>query len=287
MIRIVSWNISKRKKPWQELARMADEGKADVALLQEAGNPPDDVHLRFENEEFWKRCLRDDDPIYDRWCMAVQLSDRVELEWFRSIPPVSELGERKLGVSGIGTLAAARVAPRGRPDEAFIAVSMYARWIKPHPSTETSWSVGASDVSAHRILSDLSAFIGHENPSRHRILAAGDLNMFYGATGRSLSLPTREKTVWDRMAALGLEFLGPQAPNGRQSSGPQPDVPFDTKNVPTWVQNGHRPEEANRQLDYAIASRGFHERVQVRALNEVDEWGSSDHCRLLMEVSTG
>ena len=217
----------------------------------------------------------------------MQLSDRVDVEWFRAVPPISQLGEHDIGISGIGTIAAAKVTPRGRPeDEAFIAVSMYARYIKPHPSTGTSWSVGAPDVSAHRILSDISAFIGHEDPSRHRILAAGDLNMIYGATGRTLALPERERAFWDRMAALGLEFLGPQAPDGWQPATPQPDVPPDTKNVPTWVRNGRNPEEANRQFDYAIASRGFHERVTVRALNRADEWGPSDHCRLLIEVDT-
>ena len=36
--------------------------------------------------------------------------------------------------------------------------------------------------------------------------------MFYGAIGSRLSLPKRDRTVWDRMQALGLEFLGPQAP---------------------------------------------------------------------------
>ena len=30
---------------------------------------------------------------------------------------------------------------------------------------------------AHRIMSDLSAFIGHRDPATHRILAAGDLNL--------------------------------------------------------------------------------------------------------------
>ena len=39
--------------------------------------------------------------------------------------------------------------------------------------------------------------------------------MFYGATGRGLSLPERERTVWDRFETLGPELLGPQAPNGR------------------------------------------------------------------------
>jgi len=97
----------------------------------------------------------------------------------------------------------------------------------------------------------------------------------------------RERTVWERMSALGLEFLGPQAPGGRSSAAPQPDVPADTGNVPTYYTNRQSPAEANRQLDYAFASRGFHEKVKVRALNEVEEWGASDHCRLLIEVGVG
>ena len=289
MIRVVSWNISKRKDPWHELVKMARQDDADVALLQEAGDPPPDLAhpLTHGEEDFWRGHEYEGGAIYDRWCVVVQLSDRVDIEWFRAVPPISEPGEQDIGVSGIGTIAAARVTPHGWPrDEAFIAVSMYARWMKPHRTTSTPWRVGASDVSAHRVLSDLSAFIGHENPSRHRILAAGDLNMIYGATGNSLSLPRREKTVWDRIAALGLEFLGPQAPDGWQPSARQPDVPPNTKNVPTWLQPGRNPETANRQLDYAIASRGFHERVNVRALNRADEWGPSDHCRLMIEVTT-
>lgn len=289
MIRVVSWNIARRSEPWCELAEMGRKGDADIALLQEAGAPPGDlVHpVRYEADDYWKNELYDGDPIYDRWCRVVQLSDRVDVEWFRPVPPISEPKEHEIGTSGIGTIAAARVTPRGLSrDEAFIAVSMYARWMKPHPSTGSSWGTGASDVSAHRILSDISAFIGHRNPARQRILAAGDLNMFYGATGRSLSLPVREKTVWDRMTALGLEFLGPQGPDGGRLATDHPDVPPDTGNVSTHAgRNG--PKDADRQLDYAIASGGFHERIRVRALNGVDEWGSSDHCRLLIEIAAG
>ena len=62
--------------------------------------------------------------------------------------------------------------------------------------------------------------------------------------------------------------------------------PLNTWNVPTWVQSGHSPGKANGRFDYAIASRGFHERVMVCALNQEDEWGPSDHCRLLIEVET-
>ena len=124
-------------------------------------------------------------------------------------------------------------------------------------------------------------------PRRHRILAAGDLNMFYGATGHELSLLERERTVWARFDALGMEFMGPQSPNGRKSATPQPDVPPDTKNVPTFHIIGQSPADADRQLDYAFASRGFHKGVKVHALNGVDEWGASDHCRLLIDLAVG
>ena len=43
MINVVSWNIGKHKAPWRELVRMAGDGDADVALVQEAGSPPGDM----------------------------------------------------------------------------------------------------------------------------------------------------------------------------------------------------------------------------------------------------
>ena len=283
MIKVVSWNIAKRTEPWRELAKMARNGEADVALLQEAGSPPGDLVdlISYEDDVFWNRGL------YDRWPLVVRLSDRVEVERFRQVPPViGGVGERDIGASGIGTMAAARVAPHDRPQETFVAVSIYASWINTHPTVGKRPGI-VSDVSAHRILSDLSTFIDDDPTwaTEHRILAAGDLNMFYGATGRGLSMPERERTVWDRFAALGLEFLGPQAPNGRLAASPQPDVPADTGNVPTYFTPRQRsPEKADRQLDYAFASRGFHERVKVRAMNGIEEWGPSDHCRILIEI---
>ena len=110
--------------------------------------------------------------------------------------------------------------------------------------------------------------------------------MCYGATGGTLSLPARDRTVWARMQALGLECLGPQAPHGRRAASAPTDVPSATKNVPTAYYARSGPDTAVNQLDYAFASRGFHERVSVRAMNDVEEWGPSDHCRLVMEVMT-
>ena len=46
----------------------------------------------------------------------------------------------------------------------------------------------------------------------------------------------------------------------------------------------HKKTPRGNQLDYVFASRGFHERVRVRALNAPRDWGPSDHCRLVIEV---
>ena len=290
-ITVVSWNVDKRQAPWRQLLTM----DADVALLQETGRPPADVASSVDtgptdhwdshawNSRWYEGRFK---RLYDRWPMVVKLSDRVEIEWFRQVSPISEVREDEIAVSGIGTIAVARVIPRGMDVVPFVAVSMYARWMRPHPSTHSSWTAGYADASAHRIISDLSAFIGSTDPATHRILAAGDLNTIYGATDDNrLALPARDRTITDRMNALGLEFLGPRAPAGRRASPTPEGLPRDTQNVPTYHTTRESPATAQNQLDYAFASRGFHESVEVRALNSIDEWGTSDHCRLLIQVS--
>ncbi len=278
MTRVVCWNINAQLKPWQELFRM----NADVALLQEVKaiprELPEDVAIPPNSSgEPWEADL------YDRWPLVVKLSNRVEVEWFRRVLPISETGANEMAVSGIGTIAAARVLPE--EGEALVAISMYARWIRPHVSTRSSWKVGYADGSAHRIISDLSAFIGHTDLTRHRILAAGDLNTMFGVTEENpLADPLRDQTIFDRMIALGLEFMGPEYPNGRQAETPIKGMPKDSGSVPTYRKVGESPKTANTQLDYVFASRGFHKTIRTRALNGVDEWGSSDHCRLLIEV---
>ena len=274
--KIVSWNIARRRKPWRQLLQM----DADVALLQEAGRIPEDVS---ESIEVGGDELRDSDS-YDRFPMIARLSDRVSVEWFNPVDPTGELGSGDFTVSDIGTIAAARIVPDDSPP--FMVFSMYARWERPHPSTASKWFAGYSDGSAHRIVSDLSTFIGSEDPSTHRILAAGDLNQIYGATDDNRNaLPARDRSVMDRLEALGLEFLGPQHPAGRLADPTPEGLPPDTRNVPIWHSTADSPATARIQLDYVFASRGFHGDVSVRAMNSVEEWGASDHCRLLIEVA--
>ncbi|MDE2687009.1 MAG: hypothetical protein OXI16_05850 [Chloroflexota bacterium] len=286
MTKIVCWNINKKQAPWRELVKMADAGDADVALLQEAGNPPWDIETDVDTgpseswdsrvwnadyEKLWgKEKLRERwgrAGLYDRWCKVVKLSNRVEVEWFKQISPISGVANDEIAVSGIGTIAAACVTPKVPQDgEPFIVVSMYARWLRWHPTVKSPWSVGTSDGSAHRIL------------------AAGDLNMIYNP-GDPEWIRSRDNSVWTRMNAMGLEFMGPCYPNGRKAFNQRDWLAPNSLNVPTYYTVGEKTAEAaSQQLDYAFASRGFHKSVRVRAMNEVDEWGPSDHCRLLIEV---
>lgn len=280
MVKVVCWNIASRIAPWHTLVKMAEQGDADVALLQEAGHVPGDLIGKFKVDDkvFWH-------PLgFKHLPLVVPLADNVTVVPYRQVPVLQILPEDAIGVSDIGTIAAAKVAPVDKPDEAFIVVSMYARWLQVHPSTGSKWI--ASAHSAHRIISDLAVFIGNTDTSKHRILATGDLNMFFGSIGEGEEW---ERSVWSRMQDIGLEFMGPQLPHGGNPPAPgvkMVDVPPDSKNLPTYYTPKQKvPEKADRQLDYAFASSGFHEQVTVRALNGVDEWGPSDHCRLAIEVS--
>ncbi len=274
-MKIVSWNIAHREEPWRRLLKM----DADVALLQEAGPPPPDVAGRLLKIDPADWVTAGAEPVRKWRTAIVQLSDRVTVEWVEG-KPITDAGYGDLPISVPGTLTAARVTPKGGKE--LIVASMYALWSHPHSSTASSWIF--ADVSAHRIISDLSAFIGRQ--TGHRLLAAGDLNILhgYGEHGDPY-WAARYDTVFKRMEALGLPFVGPQSPNGRQANPWPAELPRDSKNVPTYHTNKLTQADATRQLDFAFASKGLAQSVSVRALNEPDEWGPSDHCRLEIEVS--
>ena len=281
MIRLVSWNIAKRRKAVDCLLEM----NIDVALLQEC-----DPDLLLAASEKGALEFNPHLPLnaehYDRWPMIVRLSDRIRVEWFRQTAPQFCVAQDAISVSSIGVIEVARLVPADgtRP---FVAASIYARWMKPHPTTASKWRVGYQDGSAHAAITDLSAFIGHKDPASHRILAAGDFNTIRGATeDNGLALPARDRTIFDRMDALGLQLLGPQHPHGRRADAPPHGLPADSENVPTFRSTWQSPRTAANQLDYVFGSRGFHEQIRVRALNRVDEWGPSDHCRLLIELGS-
>lgn len=275
MITVVCWNVNRSRETWDELFAMG----ADLALLQEVGTVPAAMPPGCEigGNSHWTSGRS------ARWPAIMKLSDRVDVEWFDPVPVASvnqkwNLDDAEVPVSDARTIAIAHVTPRD--GEPFIAVSMYARWLGYHPLTRGA-STHISDNSMHRIISDFSIFIRHAKPRNHRILLAGDMNAFYGEQfERGDGKPYREVSAFERLDRLGMQFLGPQFPDGRQSERVDDSLGPDTRNVATYRTT--RGKE--NQLDYVFASRGFHESVHTRALNEVDEWGASDHCRILIEV---
>ena len=280
-IKVVSWNIATMHQPWRELLEM----DADVALLQEVGTVPDDVLDRVELNPHRPWLSHDPGtghPNYDRWPMVVRLSDRVRVEWFRQVGPtwVDPQRPRDMAVSGIGAMEVARVIPVDGP-EPFIAASMYARWFNPHPTADGDWI--SPDASAHRIISDLSAFIGYyDAPAKHRILAAGNLNMSFQSTD---PFDRRAQTILNRFQALGLDYLGPRYPAGRRADPIPEHLNEDSLDVPTYYHKpSNTPAGAYVQIDHVFASRGLHDEIQTRALNEVTKLGPSDHCRICIDV---
>lgn len=274
MVKLIAWNIARREQAW----RLLLDSDADIALLQEAAEPPVDVARRLDIDPApWRTAGA---GLNRPWRTAVvNLSNRAALEWLHP-KSLEDAQPGDLAVSRAGTLAAALVTqPSGDP---FVVASMYAPWEKPHRATGSGWIY--ADGSVHRLISDLSALVGQQ--AGHRIVAAGDLNILYGYGEQgSAYWESRYATVFGRMSALGLSFVGPQAPAGRRAD-PWPDeLPPTSNNVPTYHTSHQTPASATRQLDFVFTSNALAEHVRVRALNEADDWGPSDHCRVEIEVA--
>lgn len=273
-MRIVSWNIAHREAGWRELA----ESDYDLALLQEASPPPAGLPER----------LRVDGAPWSTagttkrrgWRAAiVALSDRVEVDWIGAAS-LADAQAGELAVSRLGTLAAAII--RSDSMEPILAFSMYGAWENPHPSTGGGWIY--ADASVHRLISDISSFIG-QRTTQH-VIAAGDLNilMGYGEHGNKY-WGARYATIFDRMAAIGLSFVGPQAPGGRAAEPWPKELPIGSRNVPTYHTTRQTPASATRQLDFVFATKSLDGCLDIRARNAPCDWGPSDHCRVEIELS--
>ena len=274
MLKIVSWNIAHRPEAWRSLV----DSDADVALLQEACEPPPDIASRFDVDiEPWRT---EGSGLKRPWRAAlVGLTKRVQLDRITT-RSIADAGPRDFAVSRPGTLAAAHVKIP-ETQNSFTLISMYAAWERPHTSTESSWIY--ADASAHRLISDISVLVGQERG--HRVLAAGDLNILFGhGENGSTYWAARYRSIFERFGLIGLHFAGPQFPNGRQADPWPKELPRESLNVPTFHTNRQTPATATRQLDFVFASNDIVPLVTTHAANLPDEWGPSDHCRLQIGV---
>lgn len=271
---LISWNMSHSASNWETVLQSG----VDAALLQEAGAPPPliDQQIIKDYEGDWLI------PGQPHWRAAVAgLSERIDFKPILT-QPLGSGNSDALMVSRPGTIAAAVVRILATGEEITI-VSLYATWANPIRPTGSGRIY--ADASAHRLISDLSALIGQQKG--HRIIAAGDLNILYGyGEGGSLYWKRRYDTVFERMSALGLRFIGPQAPGGIQASPWPSELPPDSLNVPTFRTRKKKPETATRQLDFVFASESIADRISVRAANSIEEWGPSDHCRVFIDLDS-
>ena len=236
-MRIISWNIARRDEPWRTLADM----DVDLALLQEAKEPPPDVAGRIEVDPApWEIAGGYVKP--QRWRAAIaKFSNRVGVQWVHS-EPLPDATPSEFAVSLPGSLTAVKVT---LPDaDPIILLSMYSQWRYPHEMVGSSWII--SDSSAHRIISDLSELIGRQGD--HRIIAAGDLNILhgYGEYG-SPYWAERYRSVFTRMEALGTRVLRatgaprsagrPLARGASQGQPKRPHLPLH----PSVAHIGHSP----------------------------------------------
>ena len=279
MIKMVSWNTGFRRQPWFDLLEM----DVDVALLQETCTPPQEIldSVGLSQYQAWLHDSLSTTGL--RPPRVVKLSNRVNVEWYQQVAPHrGTLAPHQLPASGIGLWDAAIVTPLDG-GEPLNVVSMYAAWQSSHPNVGSRSSY--PDASAHRIISDLTVLVpsySGDGPD-HRIVAAGDLNVCFGD---SSTFTARAQTIIDRMRVLGLEHLGPSYPNGRKADPVPENLTKHSLDVPTYYSTAMTPETAQLQLDHVFASRALAKGITTRAMNGVEEWGPSDHCRIIINVET-
>lgn len=265
MIRVVSWNL--KQKP------ILDEADGDVLLLQECPASAREAPgwTVYPSEGPWTTGSA-------QWRTAIAVRDAAGLQV--SEVPLAGLhdpDEGAIGVSRSGSISAVTVTQGG--GSPVTVVSVYARW-------ESSSGVIYADANAHRILSDLAVLLTDPN-STPDLIVAGDWNLLYGYNegGWPAYWKHRYDTVFARAAALGLTYLGPQSPHGRQADPWPIELPFDSLCVPTFHSNRQSPATATRQLDHVFATPSVAGRLAVSALNQISDWGGSDHCRILIELT--
>src|SRR5690606_30992220 len=105
MIKAISWNIAHRPSLWHDVMAL----DADVALLQEAPAPPQDIAARMVTDgEPWR--TEGGGSKCDWRAAVVRLSEKVKATW-HEVKPIHEAKGGEFAVSRLGTLSAATIAP--------------------------------------------------------------------------------------------------------------------------------------------------------------------------------
>ena len=265
-MRIVCWNMAHSRKSWDALVQMDD---VDIALLQEASRVPDDLRHRVKvDHRLWPERH---EASLGYPSVVARLSNRVNVRFIET-GPMSDHFSHDFYTSEWGTLGAAVVSSIDR-DESLTVISMAPAY---NAFTHESGSPSRRECigSVHRLISDLSRLVGRQS----RVIAAGDWAIHPGwSTYPTPIWNEREalhfQTAFDRMRALGFRKVMPKGRYG------------DRGNVVTFQSMVETPAQAWAQADYVFATENIADRVSARALNSPDDWGPSDHCRIVIDLA--
>lgn len=257
--------MAHRSKSWAALAEMPE---IDIGLLQEASGVPDDIRDLIDvDETLWQPKCGSPSGYPS---VVARLSNRVAAR-FVETHDIASAGSHDFFTSEWGTLGAAVVEPCSG-SESITVVSMAPAY-NYYTRESGSPSRYATIDSVHRLISDLSRLVGKKS----RVIAAGDWTINRGWSGQTTPIWNKREalhfqTAFDRMTALGFRHLMPE---GRKN---------DRGEAITHVPIGFTPDQAHSQLDYVFATENIADRISVWAMNDPNEWGPSDHCRIIIEV---
>ena len=102
------------------------------------------------------------------------------------------------------------------------------------------------------MIREIQQYCGNDLPC----IVGGDLTTWWDS----------ETIVFGDMMRIGLPLIGPHA------------ATFYSPSL------GQEPSDATLQLDYVFASRPIAHRLAVRARNDPNDWGPSDHCRIVIDL---
>jgi hypothetical protein len=246
------------------------EHDATAAMVQEAVAPPSDIGSAL-------RVLGDPSLGDAPWQMPVPPGAKrpfASAVAVRSSLPIHPWSPAQLAVAAYGAPVISHpgqwvAVGIGEGRKSTWVVSLYGLW-------ETSARKGIyADATLHRSISDLAVLFQTEDAER--IVVAGDLNVWRGYG----DWRQRYDSVFDRLAAHGLQFAGPKRTEGSSLERCPCEEPSACCHVQTYRRH-RKPDSTPYQNDFAFA-RGM-QVARCTALDEERYWQHSDHCPILIEL---
>ena len=274
----MSWNMNQQESAWSHLEELAAQNDVSVALLQEArrpGSPPRGwrVHPPADLEELWRitvpryyRASDGDLKETKRWFASAVVGSGDRTVAPRVPVELHEAAEGTFAASHPGQFAVADMALAG--GRSLTVVSLYGIWDRMLDSGDVY-----AEATLHRAISDLT-MIFQERCADH-VLVAGDLNIYSYADGTVWG--DRYLTVFSRLAAYGLEAVGPFRPDGerRLERCPCPDA--ECRHVNTFLYRSDRRSRPH-QLDFVFATPALRDRLVAWWADSDPDWPAhSDH----------